>query len=253
MFIMAVLLSFILPLGYLVVRIVSHGGGTEEVRSREDYVLMLLQCLLGIAAIVLPLRLIRQKTLQIPRVMLVLYIAFLYCAIFLGEVRSFYYAVPQWDTILHTMSGAMLGALGFSMIAIFNNAERIPLNLSPVFIALFAFCFALAMGAVWEIYEFTMDSVFGTNMQKYMLERARKHRDAHTYVAHNMEELKDIADNKPGFIKAMWCGDQACEDKIKEETTATSRCMPFEQEHLSDVCVCCGRPAKKMVYWGKAY
>lgn len=76
MFIMAVLLSFILPLGYLVVRIVSHGGGTEEVRSREDYVLMLLQCLLGIAAIVLPLRLIRQKTLQIPRVMLVLYIAF---------------------------------------------------------------------------------------------------------------------------------------------------------------------------------
>ena len=69
MFIMAVLLSFILPLGYLVVRIVSHGG-TEEVRSREDYVLMLLQCLLDIAAIVLPLRLIRQKTLQIPRVML---------------------------------------------------------------------------------------------------------------------------------------------------------------------------------------
>ena len=169
MFIMAVLLSFILPLGYLVVRIVSYGG-TEEVRSREDYVLMLLQCLLGIAAIVLPLRLIRQKTLQIPRVMLVLYIAFLYCAIFLGEVRSFYYAVPQWDTILHTMSGAMLGALGFSMIAIFNNAERIPLNLSPVFIAVFAFCFALAMGAVWEIYEFTMDSVFGTNMQKYMLD-----------------------------------------------------------------------------------
>lgn len=170
MFIMAVLLSFILPLGYLVVRIVSHGSGTEEVRSREDYVLMLLQCLLGIAAIVLPLRLIRQKTLQIPRVMLVLYIAFLYCAIFLGEVRSFYYAVPQWDTILHTMSGAMLGALGFSMIAIFNNAERIPLNLSPVFIAAFAFCFALALGAVWEIYEFTMDSVFGTNMQKYMLD-----------------------------------------------------------------------------------
>lgn len=170
MFIMAVLLSFILPLGYLVVRIVSYGGGTEEVRSHEDYVLMLLQCLLGIAAIVLPLRLIRQKTLQIPRVMLVLYIVFLYCAIFLGEVRSFYYAVPQWDTILHTMSGAMLGALGFSMIAIFNNAERIPLNLSPVFIAVFAFCFALAMGAVWEIYEFTMDSVFGTNMQKYMLD-----------------------------------------------------------------------------------
>lgn len=90
-------------------------------------------------------------------------------------------------------------------------------------------------------------------MQTEMLERARTHREAHTYVATNYDEFKDVVANKPGFVKAMWCGDQACEDKIKEETTATSRCMPFEQEHLSDVCVCCGRPAKKMVYWGKAY
>ena len=91
------------------------------------------------------------------------------------------------------------------------------------------------------------------SMQKDMLERARKHRDAHTYVAHNMEELKDIADNKPGFIKAMWCGERECEDKLKEDAGITSRCMPFEQETISDVCVCCGKPAKKMVYWGKAY
>ncbi|HIQ98592.1 MAG TPA: proline--tRNA ligase [Candidatus Scybalocola faecavium] len=90
-------------------------------------------------------------------------------------------------------------------------------------------------------------------MQKEMLERARAHRDSHTYTAANYEEFKDIIANKPGFVKAMWCGDQACEDKIKEETTATSRCMPFKQEHISDVCVCCGRPAKAMVYWGKAY
>ncbi len=90
-------------------------------------------------------------------------------------------------------------------------------------------------------------------IQKDMLERARAHRDAHTYVAADYESFKETVANKPGFIKAMWCGDQACEDKIKEETTATSRCMPFEQEHLSDVCVCCGKPAKKMVYWGKAY
>ena len=90
-------------------------------------------------------------------------------------------------------------------------------------------------------------------IQKEMLERARKHRDSHTTVALNYDEFKDAVANKPGFIKAMWCGNQECEDKIKEETTATSRCMPFEQEHLSDVCVCCGRPAKAMVYWGKAY
>ncbi|MBR2696746.1 MAG: proline--tRNA ligase [Parasporobacterium sp.] len=90
-------------------------------------------------------------------------------------------------------------------------------------------------------------------MQAEMLERARAHRDAHTYVAKTYDEFKDIIENKPGFVKAMWCGDQACELKIKEDTTATSRCMPFEQENLSDVCVCCGKPAKTMVYWGKAY
>lgn len=94
--------------------------------------------------------------------------------------------------------------------------------------------------------------VLGT-MQKEMLERARAHREAHTYEARTYEEFKDTIANKPGFVKAMWCGDEACEIKIKEETTATSRCMPFEQEVLSNVCVCCGKPAKTMVYWGKAY
>ncbi len=90
-------------------------------------------------------------------------------------------------------------------------------------------------------------------MQNEMLERARAHRDAHTSVATTYDEFKDAVANKPGFIKAMWCGDEACELKIKEDTTATSRCMPFEQEVLSDKCVCCGKPAKTMVYWGKAY
>ncbi len=90
-------------------------------------------------------------------------------------------------------------------------------------------------------------------MQNEMLERARAHRDAHTYVATDYEEFKKTVAKKPGFVKAMWCGEQECEDKIKEDTTATSRCMPFVQEQLSDVCVCCGKPAKKMVYWGKAY
>ena len=86
-----------------------------------------------------------------------------------------------------------------------------------------------------------------------MLERARAHRDAHTYEVTDYEEFKKTIEEKPGFVKAMWCGCQECEDKIKEETQATSRCIPFKQEQLSDRCVCCGKPAKKMVYWGKAY
>ena len=90
-------------------------------------------------------------------------------------------------------------------------------------------------------------------IQKDMLETARAHRDAHTYTAKNWDEFKDIVENKPGFIKAMWCGETECEDNIKAETGATTRCMPFEQEEISDVCVCCGKPAKKMVYFGRAY
>ena len=90
-------------------------------------------------------------------------------------------------------------------------------------------------------------------IQTDMFNRAKAHRDQNTFEARDYEAFKDTIENKPGFVKAMWCGDMACEDKIKEETTATSRCMPFEQESISDVCVCCGKPAKKLVYWGKAY
>ena len=90
-------------------------------------------------------------------------------------------------------------------------------------------------------------------IQNDMLERARAHRDSHTYVATTYDEFVKTINEKPGFVKAMWCGDQACEDKIKEDTAATSRCMPFAQENLSDKCVCCGKPTKKMVYWGRAY
>ena len=91
------------------------------------------------------------------------------------------------------------------------------------------------------------------DIQKNLLEKARASRDSKTYVAKNMEEFEKTINETPGFIKAMWCGDQACEDAIKEKTAATSRCIPFEQEELSDTCVCCGKKAKHMVYWGRAY
>jgi prolyl-tRNA synthetase len=90
-------------------------------------------------------------------------------------------------------------------------------------------------------------------IQKDMLERARAHRDAHISDAHNYEEFCEKIESNPGFIRAMWCGDEACELKIKEDTTATSRCMPFEQEEIAKTCVCCGKEAKKLVFWGKSY
>lgn len=90
-------------------------------------------------------------------------------------------------------------------------------------------------------------------MQNDLYEKALAHRDSHIFEAKNMEEFETQLKENPGFINAMWCGDEACENAIKEKTGATSRCMPFEQKHISDKCVCCGKPAKTMVTWGKAY
>ena len=87
-----------------------------------------------------------------------------------------------------------------------------------------------------------------------LLARAQKNLEEKTFVARNHEEFLDIAANHPGFIKAMWCGDAACEDQLKDETGGVkSRCIPFVEEHLADTCACCGKPAKHMVVWGRQY
>ncbi len=86
-----------------------------------------------------------------------------------------------------------------------------------------------------------------------LYEKALKRREEMTYSVENLDEMIENAENRPGFIKAMWCGDLACEEKLKEVAGVTSRCIPFEQEEITDTCVCCGKKAKHMLYWGKAY
>lgn len=87
-----------------------------------------------------------------------------------------------------------------------------------------------------------------------LYEAALENRERRTYACKTMDEITKVLEEKgDGFIKAMWCGDEACEDKVKEITGVGSRCIPIKQENISDTCVCCGRPAKKMLYWGKAY
>ena len=91
-------------------------------------------------------------------------------------------------------------------------------------------------------------------IQKDLYAKAKAFLDDHISTATTMDEMKDAVQNKKGFVKAMWCGEEECEDEIKAQTGGvTSRCIPMEEEHLSDVCVCCGKPAKHMVYWGRAY
>ncbi len=90
-------------------------------------------------------------------------------------------------------------------------------------------------------------------IQQDMYDRAKALMESKTYSAKDRDEFCKTFEEKTGFVKAMWCGDRACEDEIKEKYSVTSRCIPFEQEHIADTCVCCGKPATKMVYWGKAY
>ena len=169
-----ILLSFVASVVYLTVRVIIAPAvappSDVPINIKGDYALMLLESALGVAAMLLPRFLSRRVRLDIPKGMITAYAIFLYCAIFLGEVRNFYYTVPHWDTILHTFSGVATGALGFSIVSLLNKSDDIAFSLSPFFVALFAFCFALSLGVIWEFYEFTIDSLFDLNMQKYALE-----------------------------------------------------------------------------------
>ena len=167
-----VLVSMLISIIYVIYRIIAAPSISNDgdVRTKSTYTLMLLQCIVGVVAIHIPDILEKHLKRDIPSFMVTMYIIFLYCAIFLGEVRSFYYLIPNWDNFLHTFSGMMLGSLGFSVITILNKTDKIPLNMSPFFVALFAFCFAVTIGVFWEFYEYLFDGLLGLNMQKFMLE-----------------------------------------------------------------------------------
>lgn len=142
-------------------------GETDE---KSNFLLMLTQCALGIIGMLLPRAIERHLHFAIPDTIVLLYFAFIFMAIFLGEVLCFYYTIPLWDSVLHTASSAMLTILGAHIVDLLykNNATRGHIN--PILLCLFAFCFALSVGALWEIYEFSFDNLLGLNMQKFRTE-----------------------------------------------------------------------------------
>lgn len=198
-----VLISFIAPMAFIIYKIIvsptSNTENIEGLRVKTDYILMLTQCILGVLAFFLPNIISKKTKIVIPSNMYIVYVLFLYGAVFLGEVRNYYYRVPHWDTILHTCSGAMLGALGFSFVNILNKHEKVHVELSPLFVALFAFGFAISLGVMWEIYEFTFDGVLGLNMQKFALEDGTE-LIGRAAVTDTMEDL--IVDSLGAFTMA---------------------------------------------------
>jgi hypothetical protein len=116
-----------------------------------------------------PMLLGRGLDVYVPAEFELLTIAFIFAALFLGETRDYYARFWWWDIALHTTSGGLLGVLGVLLVYVLNQNARIDLHMQPGFVAFFAYCFAVAVGTLWEIFEFAMDQLFGMNMQKPML------------------------------------------------------------------------------------
>ncbi len=108
----------------------------------------------------------KRLAVNIPDGLETVILIFIFSAEILGEINAFYVKIPIWDTILHTVNGFLMAAIGFSLIDIFNRSERFTLKMSPYFVAFTAFCFSMTVGVMWEFFEFGMDMVFGTDMQK---------------------------------------------------------------------------------------
>ncbi len=123
-------------------------------------------CVLTLALFMIPTIVNLKLNIKLPMALEVVIMLFIFAAEILGEIQSFYTIIPNWDNILHAINGFIMAAIGFAMIDILNQTPRIHINMSPLFVALVAFCFSMTVGVVWEFFEFTMDSVTGTDMQK---------------------------------------------------------------------------------------
>ena len=121
------------------------------------------------AVIALPISFQRHLVANIPVEIQIFTVAFIFATLFLGEVGDFYEKFWWWDLVLHTSSGVLLGLLGFLVLYLLNESETVSLHMRPLFLAFFAFFFSVGLGAICEIFEFTMDQLFGMNMQKEML------------------------------------------------------------------------------------
>ena len=150
-------ITIILKLALLIGAVLSFVGGHLEAAVVT----------LGIFTITfLPIFLGSRFKVKIPPIFDLLAVIFIFASLFLGEVRGYYVRFWWWDLVLHTSSGFLLGILGFLLVYVLNEKEELDLDLNASFVALFAFAFAISFGVFWEIFEYFMDAMFGTNMQK---------------------------------------------------------------------------------------
>lgn len=123
-------------------------------------------CILTLVLLMLPSIIERRIRVELPDALQIIIMLFVFAAEILGEIQEFYVLVPHWDTVLHTINGFLFAAIGFSIVNILNENKRVSMTLSPVYMAVAAFCFSMTIGVLWEFFEWGMDCVFATDMQK---------------------------------------------------------------------------------------
>lgn len=149
---------------YVVLRLLVLLVMVAQIFNRDYFNVFL--CLLTLVLFTIPSIVEHRLHIDVPDTLEVIILLFIFSAEILGEIRAYYLQFPYWDTMLHTISGFLMAAIGFSLIDILNRSERVALNLAPVFVGLFAFCFSMTVGVMWEFFEFGMDRYFGMDMQK---------------------------------------------------------------------------------------
>lgn len=141
----------------------------ESDSTRSVYIFNILESTLMIALIIIPAVFTRVSRYEIPPIMEIMYIVFCTGCIILGEIGDFYAKISWWDSMLHLSSGVLFGILGYIIINTMNRFDGKTSKFSPIFVSFWVVCFSLAMAAIWELFEFTVDEIFGTNMQQYLV------------------------------------------------------------------------------------
>ena len=151
-------------------------------------------CVLTLILFAIPPLIERRLKIEIPDTLEVIILLFIYAAEILGEIRSYYTAFPAWDTMLHTINGFLCAAIGFSLIDILNRNDRFKFSLSPFYLALFAFCFSMTIGVLWEVFEYSADTFFGKDMQKDTVVSAINSTMLDPTKSNKIVQISDISD-----------------------------------------------------------
>lgn len=151
-------------------------------------------CGLTLVLLILPSVFTRRLQIELPTTLEVIVLLFIFAAEILGEINSFYIRVPNWDTMLHTLNGFLCAAVGFALVDMLNRNDKFSFKLSPVYLAIVAFCFSMTVGVLWEFFEYLGDTFLGFDMQKDTILHAIRTVELDPTRSNKVHAIKDIAD-----------------------------------------------------------